>query len=420
MAEVAYSATRTTDLNGLWRKVQGPLRVAANVMFEEWDELKAFSKFDADWSSREITAPFDVYDETGVASIEEGDWEAEPTSVGTVDGSFTWILMNARFSITKTAKMIDRHSKGAMIENQFKFQGRKKIQAMRRKLADEFYGTSSSVKALVNAISSGDNTTAQVITLKNGYNQADIQDGGHIANLFRVKERVAFVRAGVLVGIGRVTAVSVVAGVATLGVAFAANVDVNANDAIVFANSMGNTTLSHTDWNKGLTGWLDMLKAPTLQGISRASVENWKPARAEETAGRFTNVSFRRMKQALENRGAKLTNIMIDQGVENDIFDQLQAGLRFSDAFSMELDGQPKARGVSWKAPRRMLPGYVFGYDKSVMQKMVLLPDPSEPAWEDGDKIQDKHGHVFAMDYPAQFVCTNPGGIGYESNKQRQ
>ena len=347
-------------------------------------------------------------------------FEAEPTSTGTVDGSFSWIMLNGRFTVSKTAKMIDQKSKSAMIVNQFKFQGKKKIQAIKRKVADDFYGTSSGIKALIGAVVSGDNTVAQVWELKNGYNQADVQDGGYIANLFRVKERVAAIRAGVLVGIGRVTSVTVVAGVARIGVSFAAAVDVNVNDAIVFANSMGNTTLAHTDYNKALTGWLDILKAPSLQGIDRSVVENWKVALADETAGRFTNVSYRRMKQAIENRGGKLNTLLIDQQVENDVFDQLQAGLRFSDAFSLEMDGKPVARGVSWKAPRRMLPGYAIGYDKSAVQKMVLLPEPGEPAWEDGDKIQDKHGYVFAVDYPCQMVCTMPGGVAYHSNKQRQ
>ncbi|MCC7053987.1 MAG: hypothetical protein IT355_12055 [Gemmatimonadaceae bacterium] len=420
MAEQAYSPTRTTDLNGLWRKVQLPLRVALNTMFEEWDALSEFTKFDADWSTREITAPIDVYDETGIASIEEGDYEAEPTSVGVVDASFSWVMYNGRFTVTKTAKMIDQRSKSAMLVNQFKFQGKKKIQAIKRRVADDFYGTSSGIKALVSAVVSGDNTLTQVLELKNGYNQADIQDGGYIANLFRVKERVAFVRAGALLGIARITSVTTVAGVARIGLTFAAAVDVNVNDAIVFANSMGNTTLAHTDYNKAMSGWLDCLKANSLQGIDRTVVENWKIGYANEAAGRFTNVSYRRLKQAIENRGGKLTDLLLDQQVENDMYDQMQAGLRFSDAFNLELDGQVKARGVKITSPRRMLPGYAIGYDRKARAKMVLLPDPTEPGWEDGDKIPDKHAFVFSLDYPCQSVTVNPGAIAYESNKQRQ
>lgn len=420
MAQVAAAITRTTDLNGLWRKVQGTLLVLTNVMFEEWDVMKALQEFDVDWSTREISTPLDVFDEIGVASILEGDYEAVPSSVGTVDAFFTWIMLNARFNITKTARYLDERQKRAAITSQFEYQGKKKIEAMRRRLADYFYGGSSGVMAVVDTIVSGDNTTTQVIDFKDGYALPSVQDGTYIANLFRRNERVGFIRAGALVGFGRITSVSVAAGKCRLGLTFAENTNVNANDQIVFANSMGNETIDHTDFNKGLTGWADGLYAGALQGVDRAAVENFRPALADTAAGRFTNVGFRKHKQAIENRGGRLSTLMVDQGVDNDLFDQLQAGVRFADTFGLELDGRVKAKGVSYKTPRRMLPGHVISLGDEAVKKMVLLPDPKQPAWGDGDKIQDKSGHVYSMDYPCQMVHTNPGHVAFSANKTRQ
>lgn len=420
MPQVAAAITRTTDLNGLWRKVQGTLLVLTNVMFDEWDVMKLLQEFDVDWSTREISTPLDVFDEIGVASILEGDYEAVPSSVGTVDAFFTWIMLNARFNISKTARYLDEKQKRAMITSQFEFQGKKKIEAIRRRLADYFYGSSTGVMAAVSSVVSGDNTVTQVIELKDGYGLTAVQDGTYIANLFRNGERLAFIRAGALLGFARVTAIAVVSGACRLTLAFSPAVDVNANDQIVFANSMGNETIDHTDYNKGLTGWADGLYANAIQGVDRSVVPNFRVALADTAAGRFTNVSFRKHKQAIENRGGKLSTAMFDQGVDNDLFDQLQAGVRFADTFGLELDGKVKAKGVSYKTPRRMLPGHVISLGDDAVKKMVLLPDPKQPAWGDGDKIQDKSGHVFSMDYPCQMVHSNPGQVAFSANKARQ
>src|SRR4051812_42543794 len=110
MAPATYAITTSkTDLNGLWRKAQGKLRIAANFMFEEWDDLQEFSNFDVDWSTREITAPFDLSEGAGVASIDEGGYEARPSSPTTVDASFTWCHLNKRFTVSKISKLIQQN-----------------------------------------------------------------------------------------------------------------------------------------------------------------------------------------------------------------------------------------------------------------------------------------------------------------------
>ena len=108
-------------------------------------------------------------------------------------------------------------------------------------------------------------------------------------------------------------------------------------------------------------------------------------------------------------------------GVENDVTAQLQAGLRFSDAFSMEMDGMPKSKGVSFMTSRRVPDAHVFGVDRrNSVRKMVLLPEPGSQAFSDGHKLQDDSGMVFSMDFPCQMVYTNRANMTLWNNLQEQ
>jgi Zn-finger nucleic acid-binding protein len=124
------------------------------------------------------------------------------------------------------------------------------------------------------------------------------------------------------------------------------------------------------------------------------------------------------MKQAIKfTGGGKLTDIRWSTGVSNDVFSQLTAGLRYDDISAMEMDGSPRAKGITLDDTIHVPPGYVFGYDKKSVAKMVLLPKPGKPAWDDGEKIPDRSAYVFPLDYPCQIVWLNRGNLAYASNK---
>lgn len=418
-ANGAAVPTGYTSVRELWRKVQGPLRIAANFLFPEWDALAEFKNFDVDWSTREITAPFDLMEDVGVASIPEGGYEARPSSPTVVDGSFTWILLNKRITLTKTAKWIHQKSKGAMIAEQFKFQGRKALEAIGRRVKDYWWASSSGVMATVASVASGAGTATQTLNLTNGYAQTDITSASFIAGLFRAGEWVALIRAGALVAnaIGQISAVAVAAN-AQITVTFNGAVTAAAADQLVFANSLENATIDGTDYNKAMTGFMDALKSTSLQGISGTTYPNWNVGYSAIDAVRFTNIRFRKMKQGVENRGGgKMNKVWWSQGVENDVFDQMQAGVRFTDVFNLELDGSPKAKGVTLTSARSVPPGYVVGMDSSAVAKMVLLPKPGQPTWDDGEKTPDRSMFVFPMDYPCQMVWLNRGNLAYETGK---
>lgn len=427
-AVATYNITTSkTDVNGLWRKVQDVLREATNFLFPEWDDLKGFKNANIDWSAREITAPFDLAEGTGIASIPEGGWEARPSSPNVVDATWTWIHLNGRFTVSKISKMIQQKNKAAMLADQMKFQGKKKLEALGQWIADNFYGFSTGVRGKVSALTN--NTTVVItVTLKDAFGVAGLGSAGvngdnpYVSQLFRVGEYVAFIRAGALVanGIGQITAQN--AATPSIDVTFAVAPTLAADDSITFANSLENTTLEGTDYNKALQGVLEAMTSTSLMGISSAVQPKWKPAYANTTAGRFTPVQLRRMRQAVANNGGgELTDIRWTFGIENDVFAQLSAGVMFPDMKNLEMDGDVKARGLTIKTSRKMPPGYVFGWDRNSVRKMVLLPnDPTAPTWEDGEKIPDRSAYVFPIDYPVQIVWLNRGNLAYASGKSEQ
>lgn len=419
-----YNVTLSkSDVVNLWRKVQGPVRQAANFMYEEWDLLQELEDYDVDWSTRTIEAAMDLVEDGNIASIDEGDYEAKPSSVNPVDATFTWVIFNGRFTISKTARWIDEKNKGAMLENQMKWQARKKLEALRRRLANYFYGTPNAVIARAQAGVGA--ATSSSVDLVDAFGDAGIDDKTYIASLFRVGEWIALLNptGPAIRQFGKITAVTVGATYAQITVTWNASVAVTAGDYIVFAASLREETasLASCDYGKGLQGMLHLLTADTVQGISRTTNPKWDVAYANTTAGRFTGIKLRRMKQAISNQGGgRLTDILWSQGVENDVTSQLMAGVRFNDSFNMEMDGAPKAKGVRIRSTRSMLPGYVIGFDRSSIKKMTLLPPPNRPTWADAEKIPDRHGFVVPLDYPCQIVVMNRGNLAYESNKTEQ
>jgi hypothetical protein len=412
-------ATSKTTVNGVWRKVQAPLQVAAQFMVDEWDMLDDLAEFDVNWSAREITVPLDLSDDVGIASIPEGGYEARPASPNPTDATLTWILLNGRWTISKTARWIDQINRAAMLERQLLFQGQKKLQAMARRLAEYMYGFSTATMAKVVGDAAG------VITLKDQYGIAGLGSTTApfaVTNAFRVNDWVAVLNPSgpALRGISKITAVTP----ATPSITISPDIGTTAaNDLIVFANSLENTTLAGgTDRDNGLTGFLDAVTSTSLHNVSGASFDKWNPGFTDTTGGRFTGPRLMKARQSCMNKGGGdgIDNILYDQGVERDVIAYLQAAVRFSDPYGMQLDGSPKAKGITFKSTRFVPEGFAFGFLKSKLNKMVLLPKPGTPSWDDAKPLIDQSGFIFAIDYPCQLVWKNRGNTAYWQSLSRQ
>ena len=425
MATATYTPTRSdTDIDELWRKVQFGVVVAAQFGVEEWNWLGNLEDFDVDWSAREITMELDINDGVGAAVINEGGKEARPSSPTAVTATISWIFINKRFTTSMTAKYIASRTPRAMLEDQLKWQSKKAVQTIRRKAGDMFYGFSTGLQALIGADASGTQ-----IDLKNMYGVAGLGalgDNRQVTDLFR----------GGAAGFGDHIGVVDPAGPTLRGIERIASVDDGntitlasavsgqaTNDEIYFANSLENTTLDDgTEKDINLIGILDGMTSTSVHSVSSATNDKWQPAVRDTSGGRFTGIKLRKGKQGIANLGGgKLNSIIWSNGVENDVVAQLSAGLRFSDAFSMEMDGMAKSKGVSFLTSRRVPDGHVFAFDRrNSVRKMTLLGEPGTQAYSDGHKLQDDSGIVFSLDYPCQMVYTNRGNMSYWNGLQEQ
>lgn len=419
MAAATYEPTlSSTDVNKIWRKVQGPLQKGFEFLNEEWEMLDDLKEYDGDVSAREITVPVDLVEGAGVASIPEGGWEAVPSTPNLEELTLNWILLNKRFTASKTARFLSRRNAAAQITDQIKWQGKKAIEALAADFADRFYGFSTGVLATVQTAAAA--ATSHTIELTNGYGSTTITNDEFITRKFVVGDRIALIAGGALVtnGIGTITARNLTNG--TISVDFNGSVALTVGDQIVKANSLENTTLAGTDYNRGLVGLLDMMTSTSLHNLSSSTVPNWSIAYSTTAAGRFTGIKLHRMKTEIGNysKGRRGLTVLLSAGVERDMIDQYSQNVRYNDPLNLEIDGGIKSRGVTFRSTRRVPPGYVFAWTNGSIRKMTLINKPTGGVqWEDAKEMIDKSGYIFTMDFPVQLVVTNRKGLAYAANQ---
>lgn len=420
-----YSATTSaSDLNKLWRKVQGDVADALNYECEEWQQLEDLKNFDIDWSFREITFPVRINKGVGVASIAEGGWEARPSSPNLEECTINWVMFNKRFTASLMAKYVAQKNGKAQLKKQLVYQAMDAVDTLAAHYSDYFYGFSTAVLALTDTDVSG---TSGTLTLYYGYGSSAITDAAYIASLFRVGEYVALCAAGsdALIdanAIGVITAVT--PATPSIAVTFVGSVSSYTTNGIriVKANSL-DESVTGTDLNRGLLGLLDFATSTSVQNISSSSVADWSVAASDTTGGRLTGIRIRAARDAIKNYGTGKPDLMvIDQGVYRDMIAHQQAALRFNDPFALELDGDVKNKGLTFFQSRRTPPGFAWLMAKKGFNRMNLLPKPSKGgmSWADGEKLQDQSALVFSMDWPAQMVTTCRKNMAYWSGLTRQ
>lgn len=415
---LSYSITTGgTTLNKVWKKSQGKLLTGIKTQCEEWGWLDDLKKFDIDVSAREITTPVDLNKAYGTAIIPEGGYEANPVTPNVEEITLTWSNYNQRWTTTLTSRYLSKLGQDNKIIDQFKYQGIKAVESISNNFGFDWYGFSNGVRCNT---STNATQSSGVYTLIDAFGVAAIDTADYIGGMFQVGDRVALIRTGALVtnGIGTITAVT--PATPSITVTWNGSVDADANDSIVLANSIENTTIAGTNYNLAPVGMLDMMTSASLHGLTHA---NWVAALADTAGGRFTGVRLRKMKQAIANKGGgKLTDVIWSNGVSNDVFALQSGALRFNDPFAMELDGDAKSKGVAFRTSRKALPGYALAFDRSAIRKFSLLDMPKEgdQVWDDGDKIEGRNAYAFSIDFPVALVCTNRQNLAYASGLTEQ
>jgi hypothetical protein len=411
MATATTSVTTSgTDVNKVWRIVQGELAQGIQFDNDEWEMVDDFTPpEDLPFSARSVTIPVDLNEGAGIASIPEGGFEARESSPNAEEITVTMQQFNGRFNASRLAMYSDKSE--AQVEKQLKFQGAHKIRDLSRHFSDYFYGVSNGYLAQNSALLTA---TTMTITLQGGYGVAGITDAAFLLSKFKVGDYVAGINTGALVtnAIGRVASKTS----AHMVVVWNGSVTLASADYIVKANSKGNTALAHTDYSRGLVGMVDITTASALHSLTH---DNWVAAYSDTNAGRFNGSKVTRAEHEIGNEGGgKVTTILIDQAVQRDWINYERAALRFAEPMGMETDGSIKSKGRKIIASRRVPPGYVYAFDKSALSKWTLMPKPDGKfAWGDGKEYIDENAVVFRIDMPVALITRNRKKFSYFTNQ---
>ena len=189
MAAATYSTTTSgTTLPKLWKKIQGKLIYGFNVQCEERNLIQDLKNFEVNFSAREVTAPLDISEHGGGASIVEGGYEAVPYTTAPQELTFTWVNENHRFNKSKLSEYLDKRAGDSQLENQMKYQGKKLLQALVRRAGNQFYGYST---ATVCETTTTATSASQTMTLNDAYGEADLDNAAFLASKWKVGDRVA-------------------------------------------------------------------------------------------------------------------------------------------------------------------------------------------------------------------------------------
>lgn len=419
MAAATQTPTKGSDVNKVWRKIQGDIVQGMNFEVEEFEQVGEITvPENIPYSAREVTMPVDIVEGAGAAQISEGGKLARPSTPNMQEITISMLQTDGRFNATGLSEFGDDGNTN-QLERQLLFQGSDKLRTIARHFGDYFYGVSTAYLAQVNAALTG---TTLTHTLTAGYGQAGITTAAFLADKFRAGDYVGLVRSAALVAnaIGLVGNVDVTNGALTI--TWAGTVTAASADYVVKANSMENTTLADgTDYNKGFVGLIDMLTASSVHGLAN-TVARWNPSYSDTAAGRFSGSKLHRANDEIKNYGASkgVNLVFIDQGVNRDLINLRSAGVRFDDPMNMEIDGSIKSKGRTFFSSRRVPPGYVIPVDKSAIALWSLTPKPDgRYAWKDGKELIDDDLMVFDMRWPVALVCRSRAKLSYFTSQTR-
>lgn len=402
--------------SNVWRKVQGKAVEGIGFTVEEMGWLKELKKAKLDPSLREVSRPLNIHRAGGVASIGEGEYEALPSSPDAEEITASLVHFNKRITISKLIKFVDQGGGDTQLVNDLKFRAKHASIAMSEQIALASYAPSSFILAQTDTDLSGASTE---LTLDNGLNQSWITDAAYITRPFVASstygDKVMVLSAGTQVtnARGRVTAKNATTGTITVtwdGTAPSSTTD---NLQIVFANQMDD---SKSSYNRGFNGWMDLLTATSLHGLSSSSVADWSVAAADTSGGRDSGARIRVQQDAIEDEGGKADRIMIDKAVYRDLILQYQSPLRVSDPYALPIDGDVKARGVQWQKSKRVPPGLRVVYDSSCVERFFWKPEDGngeDMDWGGLKEMEDVSGYIGTIDFVGNILCNKRKGLAY-------
>lgn len=414
MAGGSNTHTTVSTLAKGYRKKATKLYTAFKDKVDEFSWVDDIDDEDITPSGRENLIPLDIGRGYGAHMPSDGGNEARTITRAMNEGSFSFVHGNARFFISTQAKAFDQKAKEAQIVRQIKYQSKKSLEALARRVGLQFYGMSNGT---VCETTTDATATTSTLTLNDGFGDSTIDGGAYLCSLFEVGDRIAALDASsasalLSNGLGEVVDTTTVAG--EMIVVFDGSCNTDSGDLITFANAVTDTTVTASDRDKWPVGLLEIITASSVHGLATSSEANWAAAVNNTSGGRFSYVKLKNLRNQIKNRGGKMTDVVWSQGVENDV-EAGERAARIYDSSAMDLDGSIKAKGITFRSSDLTPPEHVIAFDRSGWGKKLLTDKPAEDGMLDfGDlyKAEDRAGWKGGFDLIWALVCRSRGKFG--------
>ncbi len=415
MAGLTGLAPTLANDPALYKTMYAGLKDSVEWTTPEFDWYDDFPDLDIVISGSNMYVPIDVVQGFGAAAIGDGGREALPVSPTIQYATLSLVAWNARISITRQAKALNAQSRAAMVAAETKWKTQKRLEALKHKASLNFYGFSVGQVAQVSAAASGV-TTGGAVTLTNVFGDTGLTNTKYINQLIMVGDQIALLSDGTSSGTLLPGGVGLVTG-KTAGnvftVQFSAALTITSSAAVVFANNAAYgdtfTAAAHTDQSKWVPGLKDMTESTTLHGVSGTTYPGWSASIVDSAGGRFTPTKLIKMRQTMQNFGKPLKRLILAQGVQLDMADQVNASVRFDGIAAAQFDGSSKTKET--QVSSRYTPnGHVFGTASGVISKKILGDKPTGGPGE-MDKLENYARYVDGEDFMWLTACTSRKGL---------
>ncbi len=410
-----------SSLADLYQKTATTVKTGIKLTAEEGQLLRMMPRENIAYSPNESRFPVVLDYPLPPAMISEFGYLAQLTTQAPTSGTFSMAEMSYRFSYSNLAQAIDRRAKAAQIERQTAFQAAQAAAGMGQAAALGVYGTSAGTIAVVAATGSA-GTTQTDIQLKNGFGWSLVAGSTtasktQISAMIPKGAQMALIRSGSLVEFGTVAASPAAsAGVGYVDITFASSVTPTANDVLVFASAVTDSTIAGTDVNNWTTGAADVFNGSTLHGIDPSAYPNWTEGYNNTSVGGHLTFA---VKEAIINgianhAGVAPNRFLVGQGVMRDaIQTEISNGRRYNAGEAVTLEGE--LDGSRYFTSRLVPNDMLIAYYDQAFTKVDLSQQPTDGMGPDVFKIvdvPDRAGVAAQYEWFHAQLCTSRAAFG--------
>ena len=383
-------------------------------------------------SGLEMRLILNVLFQGGTQMIPDGGYESTMTVAQPQYGTVAFNQLNARFGLTGLGRMYDRFANNGQVMRLNFYAAKKVLEGMGRKLGYQTYGYTTGTVAVVDTNATV--TTNTNVLLKQPFGTSLIANTNatataneltYMAQLFRsTQDVIGPINGGNVVTNGQGSIVSVTNSTGSINVTTAGGSSTwTAGDAIVFFNSVTQTTVAGTELNLWPVGLFDATQSTSVHSLSSTTAPNWS-SYTDSSGGRYGFIKQRKGEQYIDNYGGTTPDTLIlSNGVLNDATAAERAARIYSGTSMFDLNGNLEKKGVEIRTSLLAPPRTAFLYDSDAYTKLELGDLPSDSGSPDlftPDKLPNQDQWAMAANYAYLRAVTNRAAIACFSGLDEQ